>query len=369
LVVWADLTRSPVMEALAPAVLEEYGIELVVQEVDFQTIRDQVKLAGPAGEGPDIFLGAHDWLGELYGSGIVSAIAIDNEDQFVAPALQAFTFNSELVGMPYATENVALIYNPELVPEPPTTWDEVIAIATELEEAGTVKQGWVMQENDAFHYYPLMTAHGGYVFGLDADGNYDPTDVGLDSEGSLAAATFLDQAVKDGHIVADVDWSTMHALYESGDAAMMITGPWSLSRFNDAGMPYAITTLPAQTADGQPFMGVQGFMINAFSENALLAEAFLNDFVATEETMQAIFDSGDRPSAFIPVIEATDDPEIAAFAAAGVGANPMPAIPEMSAVWGAWNDAITLIFQQAEDPVEAFQNAAEQVRTLIAEGS
>jgi maltose-binding protein MalE len=46
----------------------------------------------------------------------------------------------------------------------------------------------------------------------------------------------------------------------------------------------------------------------------------------------------------------------------------MPAIPEMSAVWSAWGDAITLIFQQGDDPQSAFENAAEQIRTAIEGG-
>jgi maltose-binding protein MalE len=368
LVIWADNTRAPALEPVVEGFQKEYGVTVAIQEVGFGDIRDNVKLAAPAGEGPDIFIGAHDWLGELYVNGLVAPIDLgDNADNFFGPAVQAFTYDGELVGMPYATENVAFVYNPELVPEPPATWDDVIAIATELEDAGAVKQGWVMQENDAYHYFPLMTAFGGYVFGV-TDQGYDPNDVGLDSPGSLEAAKFLDQAVKDGHIVAGVDWDTMHVLFESGDAAMFITGPWSLPRIRESGIPYAVTTLPAQTEEAKPFLGVQGFMINNFSENKLLAEAFLNEFVATKDVMQAIYDADPRPSAYVPVREAIDDADVAAFAAAGANGLPMPAIPEMSAVWGAWGDAITLIFQQAEDPVAAFENAADQVRTAIAGG-
>ena len=43
----------------------------------------------------------------------------------------------------------------------------------------------------------------------------------------------------------------------------------------------------------------------------------------------------------------------------------MPAIPAMSSVWQAWTDAYQLIFEGG-DPVEAFSNAAEQIRALIA---
>jgi maltose-binding protein MalE len=213
-----------------------------------------------------------------------------------------------------------------------------------------------------------MTAFGGYVFGVDENGNYNPDDVGLDSPGALAAAEFLDKAVKDGHLLPDVDWETMHVLFEGGDAAMMISGPWSLPRIRESGVPYAIAPIPAETQPAQPFLGVQGFMVSAFSENKLLAEAFLNDFVATPEVMQAIFEADPRPSAFKPVRETIDDADLAAFAAAGANGLPMPAIPEMSAVWGSWGDAITLIFNQAEDPDTAFKNAAEQIRTTIAGG-
>jgi maltose-binding protein MalE len=45
----------------------------------------------------------------------------------------------------------------------------------------------------------------------------------------------------------------------------------------------------------------------------------------------------------------------------------MPSIPEMGSVWQAWTDAYALIFT-GTDPVEAFTAAADQIRTLIAEG-
>src|SRR5690606_38699442 len=94
--------------------------------------------------------------------------------------------------------------------------------------------------------------------------------------------------------------------------------------------------------DGAPFLGVQGFMINPFSENVLLAQAFLTEFVATEEVMQLLYETGLRPSAYIPVLEATDDPDLRAMGLAGANAMPMPNIPEMGSVWAAADNGITL---------------------------
>jgi maltose-binding protein MalE len=197
---------------------------------------------------------------------------------------------------------------------------------------------------------------------------YNPEDVGIDSEGSIAAATWLDSMYKDGLLVpgSAITYDLMHAAFTNGDAAMMITGPWALPMIRESGIPYVVTNLPGETQEAQPFLGVQGFMVSAFSDDVLLAQTFLQEFVATEETMQAIFDADPRASAFIPVRDAISDEDIAAFAEAGVNGLPMPAIPEMSAVWTSWGNAEQLIAQQAEAPDVAFEEAAEQIRTAIA---
>ncbi|NPA90955.1 MAG: maltose ABC transporter substrate-binding protein [Chloroflexi bacterium] len=369
LVIWADENRAPIMEEIAKAFTEKYGVEVEVQQVGFGDIRDQFKVAAPAGEGPDIIIGAHDWLGELVVNGLLAPVDLGaKKEKFLPSALQAFTYNSQLYGMPYLTENVAFFYNPDLVPEAPKTWTEVTKVAAELEKAGKVKQGYVLHQGDPYHFYPIMTAFGGYVFGKDKDGNYNPQDLGIDSPGSIAAAKWLDMMVKEGHLKPDVDWDTAHTMFEQGDAAMIITGPWALKRIRESGVHYKIAEIPDETADGHPFSGVHGFMISAFSENKLLAQTFLTEFVATEENMWKLFNADPRPSAFLPVREKIDDPDIAAFGLAGKNADPMPAIPEMSKVWEAWGNAITLIFQQQEDPETAFKNAAEQIRQAIAGG-
>jgi maltose/maltodextrin transport system substrate-binding protein/arabinogalactan oligomer/maltooligosaccharide transport system substrate-binding protein len=106
-------------------------------------------------------------------------------------------------------------------------------------------------------------------------------------------------------------------------------------------------------------------MISAFSENKLLAQTFLNEYVATEETMLEIFAADPRASAFIPVRDAIEDEDIAAFGKAGEVGMAMPAIPEMSAVWTAFGDAINIVMQGQQPGQEAFENAAAQIRSAI----
>src|SRR5688572_13149431 len=74
LLIWADATRAPALQPVAEAFTEEFGIPVTVQEMDMGDIRGNISVAGPAGEGPDIFIAAHDWIGELIQNGAVAPI-------------------------------------------------------------------------------------------------------------------------------------------------------------------------------------------------------------------------------------------------------------------------------------------------------
>lgn len=369
LVIWADELRAPIIDQMGNAFAQQFGIHLTVQQMGFGDIRDQLAVAGPAGEGPDIIIGAHDWLGQLVANGLVAPLDLgDKADQFLPAALEAFSYEGTLYGVPYATENIAFFCNPDVLGDRPVpaTWDEVTALAEELEAgSGGEVTAWTIQTRDPYHSFPLMTAFGGYVFGLTEEG-YDPTDVGIDSEGAIASAQWLQMMAAEGHLQPGVDYDVMHTLFEQGKVACIGTGPWALGRIRDSGVSYTINPFPAGPAGrGRPFLGVQGFMVSAFSENQLLAQTILTEVVATEEFMTALYNADPRPPAFLPVREAIEDPDLAAFAEAGAEGLPMPAIPEMSSVWEAWTNALDLTITQQLDAEQAFRDAAEQIRTLI----
>ncbi|NJL95327.1 MAG: maltose ABC transporter substrate-binding protein [Anaerolineae bacterium] len=370
LLIWADEVSAPIIEELSAPFAEEYGVTIEVQQIPFGDIRGQFVQAAPTGEGPDLFIGAHDWLGEMVANGLVAPVDLgDDTESFAEPAINAFTYEGDLYGVPYAIENVALFYNTELVETAPTTWDEVRTVSEEIIEGGAADYGFLIQQGDAFHFMPIQTAFGGYVFGLDEEGNYNPEDVGIDSEGSIAALAWVESMVDDGLNPAGLGGGDIESLFIAGDAAMLITGPWNVNRFVEAEVPFAIAPIPGSgdMEQGAPFLGARGFMVNAFSANPVLAQAFLTDFVATEEFQQAAFDAEGRPPAYLPVAEMVESEYVTALLAAGENAQPMPAIPAMGDVWGAWGNAITLVMQGELTAEEAFTQAAETIREAIAE--
>lgn len=363
--IWADDTRTPILLDMADEFLAEYGVELVVEDLGVvQDIRSQVIIAIPAGEGPDIFIGVHDWLGALVDSGLVAPIEIgDKADDFVGSALQAFTYtDGNLYGVPYATENLGFFYNTELVETPPATWEEVLEIGRTLQDEGLAQYAIAIGGDPGYNALPIQTAFGGYVFGTDDNGAWNANDVGLDGEGMVTAVEWMTAAVDEGLMPDTTDYETAHSLFETGQIPFLMAGPWALDRIRASGVPYAVTSFPDE---GAPFLGVQGFMVNAFSENILLAQAFLTEFVATEETMQQLYETGLRPSAYTSVLATTADADLKAMGEAGANAIPMPNIPEMGSVWSAWNNGITLAITGQLTPEESMTDAAEQVRALI----
>jgi maltose-binding protein MalE len=369
LVVWADVVRAPVVQAVVPAFTAATGVEVDVQLVDFGEIRGQVQTAGPAGEGPDLFVGAHDWTGELAANGVVEPIDLGGrQGEFFAVALDAFSYEGDLYAVPYATEAVALYYNADMVPEPPSTWDELVAICEGLEGiSNCVGVPGGGDGADAYHNYPFVSAFGGYIFRYDPATGFDPDDVGLDSDGAVAGAEFLAAQVAAG-IVDPVNYGDAKNLFFGEDQPFWLTGPWELGDLRDAPFNWGVTKLPTMEGNTpQPFVGAQGFFLSAFSEHKLVAQSFLLDFIATTDTMKALYDEDPRNPAHRGAFDlSADDPVAATFALSAADGVPMPNIPEMGSVWGPLGDNLLAIRNGDLAADEAMENAARGVRDALA---
>jgi len=369
LLIWCDEARAPVLDEVGKEFTAKYNVPVEVQEVDFGEIRSKLTTAGPAGEGADLIIGPHDWIGELIESGLLEPISLFTElrSKFVPVSLEAFTYGGKLYGLPYATESVALFYNKDLVIEPPKTFEELITMAKELTNREEGRYGFLIQMPDPYHSFPLLSATGGYIFGKNPDGTTNPLDIGLANEGAIRGANLLLRLVKEGIEVPGADYQTVIGLFNEDKLAMMIAGPWVIGGIKEAGINYGIAKIP--TIDGQvakPFVGVQGFMISAFSENKILTRTFLTEFIATKDVMLKLYERATRPPAFIPALEEVSaNPDIRGIAISAADGIPMPKIPEMASVWGAWSDALELIVNQKLEPDQAMKNAAEQIKKTI----
>ncbi|MBI4730546.1 MAG: extracellular solute-binding protein [Chloroflexi bacterium] len=363
LTMWFSVDYKPAWEAIIPMFEEEYGVDVIDKYPgsDYTMIQSSF----PVGKGPDIAEFPADVMGTLVEGGLIAPIDMGNlVDSFIPGAIIGSSYKGKVYGFPVEAGNIALFWNTDILDIAPTTWEEFETMCAEVIAAGV--EHCLLLPPDMFHFQPILTSFGGYGFGYNWDGSSNPLDVGLDSPGSLGAVQWLDRMVKAGYI-SGVSWETVASLFTGGRAAMFITGSWNLQAIRDSGMPYRISAIPSGPYPAAPFLGIRCIGINAFSENQALAQAFLTEFLATEEVMLAFFNARNTPIAFLPALEQITDPDTLGMAEAGMYAFPMPTIPEQALFWGPANNALTLVLNQQQDPVEAFRVGAEQLRTLIVE--
>lgn len=369
LLVWAEKNRAGVIESVGRAFTEATGVEVTVEIYDFGQIEEQVGVAGPAGEGPDLFVGAHEWTGELAANGAIEPIDLGaSADDFFEVALQAFSFEGNLYAVPYATEAVALYYNTDLVPEVPAAFEDLDAACEAAAVDTCVGISGGGDVGDPYHNYLFVSALGGYIFAYDPATGYDPSDVGIDSQGSIAGVQFLADQVEAG-VVASTNYEEARDLFFDGESAFWITGPWELGALGEQDtVNWSVATLPTIGGETQsPFVGAQGVFLSSSSENKMLATTFLLDFIATEETMTALYEADPRSPAFVPTFETLDENSVAqTFTLSAAAGDPMPNIPQMLSVWGPLGDSMLLVRNGEANAADAMTSAAEAVRAALA---
>lgn len=359
LVVWVDAERVDALQSAADSYKDKTGVavELVGKSVD--DMKDDFIQQVPTGKGPDVVMGAHDWLGELSTNGVVAPIELgDSSEDYLPVALQAATYEGTVYMLPYAVENIAVLRNADLVPAAATSFDDMLSKGTFVVEQGT--------EGNPYHLYPFQTAFGAPVFGTDDSGSYDPTDLQLGSEGGFAFADWLGAQGAAGVLNTDVDGEIAKQQFLDGTAAFWLTGPWNVGAATEAGINVAIDPIPSPTGEtASPFAGVKGFFVSSESKNKVAANDFLVNYIGTEDVQLELFKAGNiLPALTAAADTAASDPIIAGFQAVGADAVPMPAIPAMGAVWEFWGVAEAAIINGA-DPTTTWQKLVDDVTAAI----
>ncbi|WP_312171762.1 extracellular solute-binding protein [Microbacterium sp.] len=368
LVIWTDAEREAAITAAAEAFEEETGATVTLVQKNFEDLRNDFIAQVPTGEGPDITVGAHDWLGALVAAGVVDTIDLgDKASEFEQVALDAMTYDGQLYALPYSLETIALVQNVGLVgAEAPATWDDMIAkgVAAGTERPFVINTGG--ETGDGYTMYGLQTSFGAPVFVQDDTGSYT-SEVGMGGAPGEAFASWLgaNGANGTGYISTTIDYDINNELFASGKAPYTIQGPWAISAFE--GIDVAVNPIPSAGGEtAAPFVGVQGFYLSSKSKNALLAQEFLTNYLGTEDAQRALYEADPRIPAWSTLAdEVSSDPITAGFVASAQSGVPMPSIPEMGSVWDLWNAAQAQIINGA-DPVSTWNTMVTDLETTLA---
>ena len=322
--------------------------------------------AAAAGKGPDIWIWAHDRIGEWIAGGLLQPLTPSKKVQAdIDPlAWKAFNVGGKTWGYPISIEAVALVYNKDLVPTPPKTFEEVIALDKKLSASG--KKAILWDYNNTFFTWPLLAANGGYPFKLKADGNYDAADTGVNNAGALKGAELLAKMVKDGVMPKGAGYADMEAGMAQGKVAMMINGAWSWDNLRKAKVNFGVTKIPAVAGKkAAPFVGVIGAMVSKASPNRDVAVEFIENHMLAVKGLKMINDDVPlgTPASKTLFAELKNDPNIQATMASAQDGNPMPNNPEMGRFWSSMASALQNVTEGRQAPKEALDAAAKRINT------
>ncbi|MGP9537511.1 sugar ABC transporter substrate-binding protein [Brachybacterium sp. AOP43-C2-M15] len=370
LVIWADEEKAPALEPSATEWGEQNGVSVVVEVVPGDELQANFITANQAGNGPDITMGAHDWIGNLVQNSAISPVQLPSDvgDSIAPIGIEAVTYDGQTYGVPYAVETLALYANNDLTDAPePSSLEELIS-AAEAGGADNILSLPVGESGDPYHMQPLYSSAGGYLFGKDSEGGLDPSDLGVGEEGSLAAADKIAELGEQGVLKKAITGDNSISLFAEGKSAYLISGPWALADVRDSGIDFTVSAIPGFEGmePAAPFAGVNSFYVASNAKNAGFAQQFMTDVASSPDVAKAMYEANPLPPVNLELREeiASSDEHVMIFAEAAEAADPMPAIPAMAAIWGPLGIAQANIVGGA-DPHSTMESAGEEIASAI----
>ena len=348
------------------AIYEKAHPGFVIQDVPYDTenLRQQFQTAAGGGGGPQLIFGPSDQIGPLSLLGLIrpldQTMPAGFFERFVPQALD--TLDGHLWAAPDQVGNhLMLVYNRKLVPTPPTTSAEMVALAEKLTHAG--QYGFAMETTEPYWLAPFLAGFGGWVM----DAQHRPT---LDTPAMRQALAYLADLKNTKHLMPkESNYQNAHTLFQEGKAAMIINGPWSWADYRKSGIDVGIA--PLWTLDGggrvTPMIASKGFSINVNCSKELLPAVI--DFVTFATSPQAELLAADtlgvlpsnREAWTSPVI--TGDPILQASQRGFELGRRMPVVPEMRVIWDVMRPNMQAVMNGSRTPEAAaheMQAAAEQ---------
>ena len=337
-------------------------IEVNALSLPYTVFADKLTSAIGAGRGPDLFVFAHDRLGDWANWGFVEPVqhflTPEDVERFSAPAIEALTVpqgSRMLYGLPLAMKSLALVYDAAKIPVPPKTLDELVAEARRL--TGEGNYGFVMEWASTYTAAGFLHAFGGEV--LDEKGL-----PALDARGNAEALFWVRKLRDESLLPREVTGAMVSSLFNDRKAAMIVTGPWFLGDIK-GDIDARVAPLPAGPAgDAKPYLSVEAMILS--SRSRYKAEAFeVMRYLTSDEVAVARLEKAGQPVANKKPWKGVENQRLQGFRAQAELAVPMPSAPAMRHVWTPMDAAIMKAIGQGEEAEAVLAEAQRRVSASV----
>ena len=346
------------LEKIAARFEAERHVQVTLLAIPYEAYLSKLEAAIPRGNGPDVFLGPHNRLGEYLLHGLVApagdAFPDPDLESYEPATVAAITHDGKRWAVPLASKCIALYVNTDLLPTPPRSMGEIAA-----KKEGLDKGVWplVYESQSVYFHAAILHAYGGTLFA-----NEQFAMVGPAAEKSLDKAREL---TAKGIVPQEPSGDLVKQLFASGKAATAISGPWLAGDLESVGgrLHYEVVPLPEIDGAGRmrPYLTVEGAFLTGEGSRSEAARA-LARMLGSESAARERAETGKQVVATRSfwTSEAAAAPAmkvLRAFHEASNDAMPMPVSIAMNPVWVPAEDALKKVIRGAESPKTALDEA------------
>ena len=255
---WGLGREGEVVAELIPEFERETGIDVDIQQIPWTAAHEKILTAHVGNSLPDVAQVGNTWVAELHTVGAIAPLPetlVPRADYF--PGIwDTNVVDGTLYGIPWYVDTRVLFYRTDMIPTPPRTWSEWIAVMTRLKN-----------ESKRPHFYPLVmptnewpqpvafAAQRGATF-VDEAGH-----ARFEEPQFIEAFTFYTDIYRRGlaPAVSASQIANLHQQFAAGDFAIFISGPWDVGQLRDRLTPEqqkTWSTAPLPAPDGTPYPGV-----------------------------------------------------------------------------------------------------------------
>ncbi|MEV6741922.1 extracellular solute-binding protein [Streptomyces sp. NPDC051104] len=347
--------------------------------VPFDQAQNKFDTAAGSKGAPDVLRSEVGWTPAFAKKGYFLPLdgteALADQSKFQPSLIKQAQYDGKTYGVPLVTDTLALVYNKALfkkagITEAPKTWDELKSDAAKVKDKTGADGYWGSTQS----YYAQTFLYGEGTDTVDAGAKK----ITVNSAAAKKAygtwlSTFSGKGLHKADTTADA-YAHIQDAFVNGKVAAIIQGPWEITNFYKGSAfsdksNLGIATVPAGSTGkaGAP-TGGHNLSVYAGSDKAHQEAALkLVNFMTSAKSQETIALKNStlptRDDAYTAQVKA--DPGIAGYQSVLSAAQPRPALPEYSSLWGPLDTELPKIAGGKESLDKGLSNAELAIAKLV----
>ncbi|MGW7266331.1 extracellular solute-binding protein [Streptomyces sp. NPDC054842] len=383
-ITWWDTSNATNEAPTYKALVKEFekanpDVKVRYVNVPFDQAQNKFDTAAGSKGAPDLLRSEVGWTPAFAKKGYFLPLdgtdALAEQDKFKSNLIEQAKYDGKTYGVPFVTDTLALVYNKALfekagIKEAPTSWADLKTAAATIKKKTGVDGYWGSTQA----YYAQSFLYGEGTDTVDVDAKKVTVASPEAKKGfETWQGLFSGKGLHKADTTADA-YAHIQDAFVNGKVAAIVQGPWEITNFYKGSAfkdkaNLGIATVPAGSTGkaGAPTGGhnlsVYAGSDKAHQEASLKFVKFMTSAKSQETIALKNSTLPTRDDAYTADVKA--DPGIAGYQTVLAAAQPRPALPEYSSLWGPLDTELPKIAGGKVSLDKGLSNAETAISKLV----